>query len=57
MQDSVPVDLVTGATGLVGNNLYDPAKAIRELEMPQTPIETAIAQAVTWLRSQKLLGV
>jgi dihydroflavonol-4-reductase len=34
---------------------FDPAKAIRELGMPQTPIETAVAQAAAWLRSQNML--
>lgn len=34
---------------------YNPAKAIRELGMPQTPIETAIERAAAWMRSQNML--
>ncbi len=30
----------------------DPSKAIDELGMPQTPIETAIKDAVSWFREQ-----
>jgi len=30
---------------------FNPGKAVRELGLPQTPVETALAQAVTWFRS------
>jgi len=29
---------------------FDPSKAIRELGFPQTPVETALSDAVTWFR-------
>ena len=28
----------------------DPAKAVRELGLPQTPIDTAVADAIEWFR-------
>jgi dihydroflavonol-4-reductase len=32
-------------------NIYvDPSKAVNELGMPQTPIETAVADASKWFR-------
>jgi dihydroflavonol-4-reductase len=30
---------------------YDPAKAMRELGLPQTPVREALRQAVTWYRA------
>jgi dihydroflavonol-4-reductase len=30
---------------------FDPGKAVRELGMPQTPVEDALAAAVTWFRA------
>jgi dihydroflavonol-4-reductase len=30
---------------------FNPAKAIQELGLPQTPPEKALADAVTWFRS------
>ena len=32
------------------NQYYSPAKAIRELDMPQTPIKTAIKDAMDWFK-------
>jgi len=32
---------------------YDCSKAIRELGLPQTPVETALAKAVRWFRDHK----
>jgi len=32
------------------NVFVDPSKAIEELGLPQTPIETAIEDAVKWFR-------
>ncbi len=29
---------------------FDPSKAVRELALPQTPVEAALARAVTWFR-------
>jgi dihydroflavonol-4-reductase len=34
---------------------YSPAKAIRELGLPQTPIETAIGRAAAWFREKGML--
>jgi dihydroflavonol-4-reductase len=31
---------------------FDPAKAVRDLGLPQSPIETALARAVAWFREQ-----
>jgi len=31
---------------------FDPAKAVRDLGLPQSPIETALARAVAWFRAQ-----
>lgn len=42
---SVPVDGVRMATQLM---YYDAAKAIHTLGLPQTPIETALQEAITW---------
>jgi dihydroflavonol-4-reductase len=36
---------------------YDPAKAIRELRLPQTPIESVIQRAVDWFRAQGMWKV
>ncbi len=30
---------------------FNPGKAVRELGLPQTPVETALAEAVSWFRS------
>ncbi|MBP2670719.1 MAG: hopanoid-associated sugar epimerase, partial [candidate division NC10 bacterium] len=30
---------------------FDPGKAVRELGMPQSPVENALARAVQWFRS------
>ncbi|MGE0745204.1 MAG: hopanoid-associated sugar epimerase [Rhodospirillales bacterium] len=35
--------------------IFDSSKAVRELGLPQTPIRTAIADAVAWLQGQGLL--
>lgn len=42
---TVPVDGVRMATQQM---FYDPAKAVRELDLPQTPIVTALQDAVEW---------
>ncbi len=44
---SVPIDGVRMASQLM---YYDASKAIRELGLPQTPIITALQEAVTWFR-------
>ena len=31
---------------------YDCGKALRELDLPQTPIETSLTKAVNWFRAQ-----
>jgi dihydroflavonol-4-reductase len=30
---------------------FDPAKAVRELGLPQTPVEQALRRAVEWFRA------
>jgi len=35
--------------------IFDSSKAVRELGLPQTPIRTALADAVAWLQGQGLL--
>jgi len=34
---------------------YDPSKAIRELDLPQTPVARAIERAAAWFQTQKML--
>jgi len=29
---------------------FDPSKAVRELGLPQTPVDTALSDAVAWFR-------
>ena len=31
---------------------FDPAKAVRDLGMPQSPVENALAGAVRWFRTE-----
>jgi len=38
-------------------NYYNPSKAISELQMPQTPVKQAIADAVAWYESQGMLPI
>ncbi|MCL1475057.1 hopanoid-associated sugar epimerase [Argonema antarcticum] len=45
---SVPLDGVRMATQTM---YYDPSKAVRELGLPQTAIETALKDAVAWFRN------
>ena len=40
-----------------GGQRLDGAKAVRELGLPQTPIEEAIRRAVTWFRQQGILSL
>lgn len=44
---SVPLDGVRMSTQKM---YYDPSKAVKELGLPQTPIETALKDAVDWFR-------
>jgi len=37
------------------DHYYDPGKAVRELDMQQTPIDVAIEHAVRWFRDKKIL--
>ena len=46
----------TNARLLNANNFYSPAKAIRELQLPQTPIETAIGDALDWFKENGYLS-
>ena len=34
---------------------FDAAKAVRELGLPQSPVEDALARAVDWFRAKKYL--
>jgi dihydroflavonol-4-reductase len=36
-------------------NFYTPAKAIRELDLPQTPIKIAIKETFDWLKKNDKL--
>jgi dihydroflavonol-4-reductase len=36
---------------------YDASKAVRELGLPQTPIRTALKDAVNWFVAQKYVEV
>ncbi|MFB2968894.1 hopanoid-associated sugar epimerase [Aerosakkonema sp. BLCC-F183] len=45
---SVPLDGVRMAQQTM---YYDPSKAVRELGLPQTPIETALKDAVDWFKN------
>lgn len=40
---------------LQADNYYSPAKAISELQLPQTPIETAISDALAWFEENGYL--
>jgi dihydroflavonol-4-reductase len=48
---SVPLDGVRMATQPM---YYDASKAVKELGLPQTPIETALKDAVDWFVTQKM---
>ena len=39
------------------DHYYDPQKAIRELEMPQTPVDNAIKRAINWFYEAGMLPV
>ncbi|WP_299578859.1 NAD-dependent epimerase/dehydratase family protein [uncultured Sunxiuqinia sp.] len=41
---------------LQADNYYSPAKAVRELQLPQTPIEQAIHDALNWFNKQGYLS-
>ena len=41
--------------GRLVRHYYSPAKAIRTLGMPQTPIRVAIERAVDWFRAHRML--
>jgi len=46
-QPTVPID---GVRMSAQQMYYDPAKAVRELGLPQSPIRTAVADAVEWFQ-------
>ena len=48
------INLATVRTSYL-DHYYDPSKAIRELGLPQTPIEKAIKRAVQWFQEHKML--
>ncbi|MGD9558117.1 MAG: hypothetical protein AB7V25_13925, partial [Mangrovibacterium sp.] len=48
---AVPLNVVN-ANLLSGNNYYSAQKAVRELGLPQTPVEKAIADAIEWFQKQ-----
>jgi dihydroflavonol-4-reductase len=35
---------------------FDPSKAIRELGLPQNPVENALGQAVRWFKENPVLS-
>ncbi|MBN1835835.1 MAG: hypothetical protein JW820_08285, partial [Spirochaetales bacterium] len=43
-----PVLSITSARMLCRECYYSPRKAVRELELPQTPLDTAVRAAVAW---------
>jgi dihydroflavonol-4-reductase len=49
---------VTLAIARIGNEgfYYDSSKAVRELEMPQTPIDVAVRDCFLWLKENNLLN-
>ena len=47
--ERVPLELARLASA---DHYYDSSKAVRELGLPQTPIERALADAFAWYRQQ-----
>ena len=41
---------------LHAGHYYSPEKAVREIGLPQTPVETAIQDAVKWFSEQGMLN-
>ena len=52
-QPSIPLDGVRMAQKPM---YYDASKAVRELGLPQTPLETALKDAVDWFVAQGYVG-
>ena len=45
-----PMTTVKNTRYILNHGYVDPAKAVRDLGLPQTPIETAVADSVQWFR-------
>lgn len=50
---AAPIDAVRMARKFM---YFDPSKAVRDLGMPQTPVEGALERAVSWFRKNGLCG-
>jgi dihydroflavonol-4-reductase len=48
-EPSIPVD---GVLMSKHSMYYDAAKAVRDLGLPQSPVKTALQDAVSWFRQQ-----
>jgi dihydroflavonol-4-reductase len=46
---------INNARILNSNDYYTGAKAVRELNMPQTPISNAVSEAIGWFKDQRML--
>jgi dihydroflavonol-4-reductase len=52
----IPFELsLTNALILCANDYYTPAKAVSELNMPQTPIPLAVDEAIAWFKEHGML--
>jgi dihydroflavonol-4-reductase len=52
----IPFELsLNNARMLCADDFYTPAKAIRELRMPQTPIPVAVDEAIAWFKEHGML--
>jgi len=52
----IPFELsLNNARILCADDFYTSAKAVRELNMPQTPISVAVAEAIDWLKQHGML--
>jgi len=45
-----PITTYKNTRYVLQHGYVDPAKAVQELGLPQTPIETAVADSVKWFR-------
>jgi len=53
----IPFELsLTNARILCANDFYTPAKAMKELNMPQTPIPIAVSEAIAWFKEHRMLS-
>ena len=53
----LPADVPVESVRMAGQRMYyDGAKAVRELGLPQTPVDDALRAAVAWFRSSGMTG-